>query len=192
MGFVLDTPPALEPISLGEAKAHCRIDGSAEDDTITIYIQAARQHIERVTRRSLITQTWVATFCGFPSSRGGFRLPYGPVQSITSVEYYDDLNVQTTLATNLYEASLTEQISEVFPAVDEVWPTYQSRSDAVTIEYDAGYGDLAADVPAEYRQAILLLVGHWFANREAVGTAMTEVPLAVGALLGPLTVQSLA
>jgi len=39
---------------------------------------------------------------------------------------------------------------------------------AVEIDYTAGYGSAATDVPAGLRQAMLSLVGHWFENREAV------------------------
>lgn len=35
----------------------------------------------------------------------------------------------------------------------------------------------------DVQQAVLLLVGHWYANREAVASGLVEVPLAVGRLL---------
>lgn len=45
--------------------------------------------------------------------------------------------------------------------------------------------DTAEKVPARMIQAALMLVAHWFANREAVvtGTITTQVPLAVESLL---------
>lgn len=44
---------------------------------------------------------------------------------------------------------------------------------------------LASDIPASFKAAVLLLLGHSYANREAVvvGAAAAELPLAVDSLL---------
>lgn len=195
MGYVRTGVPAVEPLSLAEARAQCKIDaGDATDDTLlNDYISAARGHVERITRRSLITQTWTATFEGFPRGRCPFRLPYGPVQAITSVNYYDDQNVSTLLASSLYQIDKTPQIARLHPAVDEDWPNWQARPDAVTIVYTAGYGAAGSDVPAPFRQAMKMLISYWYDHRDAVSAgAMVEVPLGVKALLGPDIVRSMA
>jgi uncharacterized phiE125 gp8 family phage protein len=65
-----------------------------------------------------------------------------------------------------------------------------TADDTLRVAYKAGYGDAAADVPQALRQAILLLVGHWFAQREAVAsTQLHDVPFAVQALCNPYRVQ---
>jgi uncharacterized phiE125 gp8 family phage protein len=53
----------------------------------------------------------------------------------------------------------------------------------------AGYGG-SHTVPEPIKQAILLLVGAWFENREAVltGTIVATLPFAVDALLAPYRV----
>jgi uncharacterized phiE125 gp8 family phage protein len=76
----------------------------------------------------------------------------------------------------------------VTPAYDKVWPSARSVRDAVQIRFIAGYGDAASDVPQAIKQAILLLVGHWFENREAVlvhSFKPTVIPIAVDSLLSP-------
>ncbi|NDA93971.1 MAG: hypothetical protein EBX90_11955, partial [Betaproteobacteria bacterium] len=59
-------PPATEPLSLEEVKEHLRIDSSAEDALLQMYIEAARKVCEHNTARALITQTWETTFDRFP------------------------------------------------------------------------------------------------------------------------------
>ncbi len=45
----------------------------------------------------------------------------------------------------------------------------------ITVEYAAGYTTGNA-CPQSIRQAMLLLIGHWYQNREAVGVAGWTLP----------------
>jgi uncharacterized phiE125 gp8 family phage protein len=38
----------------------------------------------------------------------------------------------------------------------------------IEIDYVAGYGSAADEVPADLRQAVLLLIAHWHEHRDAV------------------------
>ncbi|WP_350354072.1 head-tail connector protein [Thermoanaerobacterium sp. RBIITD] len=66
------------------------------------------------------------------------------------------------------------------------------RSDAVKIRFKAGY----SEVPKSIKQAMLLLIGHFYEHREAVnigggtvgGGEIKELPLAVSSLLRPFWV----
>jgi hypothetical protein len=210
-GLQLITPPASEPVTLTRAKKHCRIDEdlTLEDDLITAFITCAREYAERHTQRQLVTARWRLTMDRFPgrSERGryGFigpsdilaggwscferhmiRLPRPPVQSIEAVKYYDPDGVLQTLAANEYHADLTREPARLAPAPGDGakgWPSAQRRMAAVQIEYTAGYGDAAA-VPESIKNAILLMVGHWYENREEViiGQAM-PIPMGACSLL---------
>lgn len=58
---------------------------------------------------------------------------------------------------------------------------YQANADP---GFDSDENRLLLD--DDIRMAMLLLIGHWFANREAVsGNSLNEVPLAVEAILQP-------
>lgn len=184
---VLVSPPAVEPITLAEAKAHLRVTHSAEDDLIDGLITAARQHAEEYTKRAFITQTWEVTLDAFPT--GQIRLPRPPLQEVAEVAYTDGNGDEQTVA------SFTTRPHPVAPAIYPLyaaeWPIALDDVGAVRVTFTAGYGDDRGDVPAPIRQAIKLLVGHYYANREGVvtGTIATVLPLAVESLLGPYRVR---
>lgn len=176
--------PSVTPVSVSEAKLHLRVDNTVEDTLIEGLIGAAVAHLDGlgVLGRAIITQSW-ATWVG--NAPGCVRLPVGPFQSLTSVEYYDTDNAFQTATLSDYETRLDGDFVIVQPKSGFSWPGAYSRQDAIKITYVAGYGDAGTDVPQSIRQAILLLVGHWYENRMAVSEAkMSEVPLAVDALIG--------
>src|SRR5262245_1528310 len=82
-GLVLVTPPAVEPLTLGEVKVHLRVDHTADDEDISDLITAARELCEEQSGRSLATQTWRLELDRFPA--WSFRLLRGPLQSVTSI-----------------------------------------------------------------------------------------------------------
>ena len=177
MASVLVAGPALEPVSLTEAKLHLRVDGNDENTLVTALIAAARQAAESYTRRAFVTQTWRYTCDRLGSA---FTLPWQPVQSV------DEVAVDGTV---IPEASyeLDAATGRLRPLVPYVAMTLGG----VAVEYTAGYGDTAADVPAPLRQAMLLMIGHWYEHREAVitGPISTELPLTARALLAPYRVM---
>lgn len=191
----LVTPPALEPVSLEEAKAHLRVDGDDEDVLIANLITAAREWAEAYTDRAFITQTWDATFDdGFPAC---VELYHPPLIGVTSVTYVDGFGVSQTLAADQYRVDAPAG-PKPFPgrvsrAYGVSWPSTQPVNDAVSIRYQAGYGGAAEDVPAAIRSALLLLIGELYKTREdtVTGTIISSVPMGVEALLWPFRVPDL-
>jgi uncharacterized phiE125 gp8 family phage protein len=111
--------------------------------------------------------------------------PLGNLISVTSVEYADpESGVMTTWSSVNYDVD-TQDINGWIKPVDD-WPTHMETMNAVKVTFVAGYGAASA-VPAALKSAILLLVGHWYTNREAVmvGESVAELPLAVSALVAP-------
>lgn len=177
--YVLVTPPAEEPLTLEEAKAWARVDGSDEDGLISALIAAARQYVELETGRSLVTQTWRLDLDGFPAS-GAIHLGHGPVSSITTVAYRDWNDETQTLAAPDYLAdALPADYPRLVAGTDTSWPDHQRQPGAVKITFVAGYGS-ADDVPDGLKTAMRFLIAHWFDNRSAVGTN-DQSPLAMAA-----------
>lgn len=181
--------PATEPVTLAEVKANSRVDISADDALIESLISAARDYAERFTRRAFITSQFELFLDGFPCV---IHLVNPPILSVISVEYVNDAGDTVSLAADKYRVDHDSEPGRISPALGQDWPMASRQINAVKVTYAAGYG--AADkVPAAIKQAILLIVGHWYENRESVvvGPAANEVPMAAESLLRMYRVEGL-
>lgn len=180
--------PATALLTTDEVKAHLRVDFEDDNSLIDRLIDAATQYLDGyqgILGQALITQTWRADFADFPYTL--LRLPLGPVQSITSIQYRSDADVTSTMDASRYRLATDARGPFIELVHGETWPTAGDRADAVSVTFVAGFGDAASDVPESIRHAALLLIGHWYEHREGVsaGVSMTDVPMAVSALLTP-------
>lgn len=180
------TGPASEIISLDEAKAHLRVVGDDEDAYIYSLIITAREMCELGSRRALMTQTLELGLECWPNN-AEISLPRPPLQSVTSLTYLDSAGITQTMPALDYIVDTFSQPGRLVLGYGKFWPgaTLQPGT-PIRVRYVAGYGS-AAQVPQYYRQAIKLLIGHFYENREAVvvanGTAAVELPLAVKSLI---------
>lgn len=182
------TPPATEPVTLEEAKLQCKaVD---DDDTlVTALISAAREACEHELRRSLITQTWLKTLDDFGDA---IRLDNPPIAEVSSVEYRDAVSGDwVTLDPAAYAVDLQSEPGWVQPANGYSWPSVYDEINAVKVTYEAGYGD-AEDVPTSIKQWILLMVGHYYREREASSSErLAPLPFLAG-LLDPHRIYTVA
>lgn len=188
MHLDLVTAPSVEPVSLADAKAHLRVDGTDENSLITALITAARQFVENHCEIALVTQTLRMTL---PAFADAIQLERPPVTGITQIEYVSTAGTVVTVlnaGNNLWRLSAGPMRPIVTPYFNTSWPDTAAVPDAVKITYTAGYGAAATDVPQAIRQAMLLLIGHWYKTREAAGQALADAPFAVTALLAPYKV----
>ena len=194
----LVTGPTLEPVTLAEAQEHCRVDSRAEDAFLTRAIQTAREYVESVTNRALITQTWDWTLDRFPCATS-FEVPRPNLLSVTSISYMDtDGATQTWASTNYrvgVRAGPKAQPGRIELAYQQSYPLTRSVIDAVTIRFIAGYHATAAtavtNCPAALKSAILLLVGEMYERRTEVivGTISTPNVLRAASLMAPYVVR---
>jgi uncharacterized phiE125 gp8 family phage protein len=157
------TDQTSEAITLAQARKQLEIAQSdlAHDDQLTLLIQSARDQWEADTDSAVLTQTWRVYLDSFNDDE--IYLPKRPVSSITTLKYYDLTNTQQTLATSYY--SLDQGSRVIRLKYQQDWPGTVARWDAVEITYVCGYASAAA-VPAIAKQAMLLLVGKYFENRD--------------------------
>lgn len=169
----LITSPTVEPVSLETVKLHLRIDTDDEDALLDVYIKAAREQAEGLARRAFLLQTLEAVYDAWPASLV-LPLPRPPLVSVTSVKYYDNDNVEATWTDYLVDTR-SEPGAIHF---DSLPGTALLGSGGLAVRYTAGYGDTPDEVPAELRQALLMIVGHWYENREQSisGTTIADVP----------------
>lgn len=168
--------PATEPVSLAEAKAYLRVDDAAEDGLIETLVTSARLHVEATSGRALLTQSWRAVLDAWPAERE-VRLPVTPVAAITAVTAHDEAGTGHALPLDQFEAGPDRLL---LPASIAGMPALRPRL-GIEIDYIAGHGDDPAAVPADLRQALLLLVGTWFEHRDS---AVAPAPAGVDRLLG--------
>ena len=169
-------PPTFEPVTLAEARSHVRADDDAEENgRLDGLISAAREYCEAETSRALATQTIEAYF---PPANGKHELPRPPLQSVQAVTYTDEAGEEHAIPEGEYAVNFKAEPG--FIVLDGDIP---SDARGITVTYTAGYSDTYR-IPHTLKQAILLLVGHWYANREAVGTDLGKpVALAVERIL---------
>lgn len=163
MSLKLITAPTTYPVTLAEAKLHCRVDASDEDALITALITAATEMAEQKTGRALMTQTWELTLDAFPTA---IELTRVPVQTINSVKYRDSTGTLQTLSGASYALAQDDfGFAKISPVYGAEWPTAQVRDDAVVVEFVAGYANAAA-VPEPIKAWIKLMINTMFDNRE--------------------------
>ena len=157
--------PVNEPVSLAEARDQCEIGATVTDhDTkLSRYITASVEQVENDTEYVLITQTYTLSFDSFPSNGDPIPLPVRPIQSITSITYYDTSNTQQTLATTVY--GLDKARRQVYLKYDQEWPDITEQHNGNVITFIAGFGLTEANTPRLFKQAILLQVAKWWAHR---------------------------
>lgn len=159
--------PATEPVDAATCKLQARIDSTAEDALLAIYIQAAREACEQIIGRPLITQTIARVSDDWPDD-DDIELLRAPVQSITSITYLDADGASQTASTALYTLDNADEHGPAWVLLQDgqTWPTLGDYGNAVTVTFVAGYG-AASSVPAAIKQWILLAVAHMFENRAA-------------------------
>ena len=192
MALYLVTAPATPPISLAEAKAHCRVEVDDENALLDGLIGAATEYVETFTHRGLVSATWDLKLDDFPTwADDAIWLPKPPTASVTSVTYTDANGTSQTWSSSYYTTDLPTgphaRMGRIRTAYQQIYPVVRDVGNAVTVRFVAGYGT-AADVPDSLKAAIKILVEHWYrAGRSAVniGNLVTPIPLTVDALLWP-------
>lgn len=182
-----------QPVSIQEAKEHCHVDGDAENALLSRLVNGAVAEVENICGRQLLTATWVHRLDAFPGT-GTILLPVSPVQSITTVAYTDIAGSSQTVAGTVYDSDLNSSIPRIFLKYGQSWPSAQSITNAVTVTFVTGYGDGIADVPDCARNAILMLVGTAYRNRETVitGATVSELKGVLEGMLDPITIWEFA
>jgi uncharacterized phiE125 gp8 family phage protein len=197
----LITPPDDAVLTLAEVRDHCRVDdGDTSPNTrLAALIAAATAYLDGgagVLGRALLPQTWEWYGRTWPR-----QLPLPPTIEVLSVKYLDMAGEEQTLAADQYRViyGTTAAGATLWPAIGATWPDTDLAPDAVRVRFTAGYEPTDASppvsmVPLAVRQAMLLMVGHWYENRSevVVGTSAVPLPLGVAELLAPYRLNWIA
>jgi uncharacterized phiE125 gp8 family phage protein len=185
------TPPAVEPVTLAEAKAHLRVDTSDDDTYIGTLITAAREWCEQYLDRTLVHTQWVMRFDKFPDSGiEPVELPRPPMvmsgtATAVTVTFTQEAGPTSTYSTAEYRVDRNATPGAILPIYGSTWTPHRQDDNAISVTWWAGYGASGSSVPAAIRHAILMLVGHWYEFRTSVltGSISKEVEFGVKSLL---------
>jgi uncharacterized phiE125 gp8 family phage protein len=140
------------------------------DDTyLTALITLAREYVEGVTWRALITQTWeVYPGCFYDP----IDLPLGSLQSVEYFGYTESDGTRVGLSEGVGNDYLVEtngpETGSVVLAYGASYPSFTPYPyHPIQIQFICGYGDTGSDVPQIYKSAMLLLISDWYEHREA-------------------------
>jgi uncharacterized phiE125 gp8 family phage protein len=181
MSSILTSPPAVEPISLAEAKAHLRVSETAEDGLIGTLIVSARRHVEAATGLGLISQGWSVFLDRFPDGPE-LALPLWPLIAVGDVKVFGEDDVASIVDPSHYFTDKVARPARLVLRFSRIWPRPGRVANGIEVQVTVGFGAAAADVPAPLREAILKLLAHWFERR---GDETGDVPLGLEALLQP-------
>jgi uncharacterized phiE125 gp8 family phage protein len=177
------SPPAIEPVSLVQARDFLRLDATDEDELLGMLVTASRLMVEAASGRMLIDQSWRLVLDRWPVG-GELRLPLSPVQRIIAARVYDAAgNAQIVAASSLV---LIKGMDPPVIAVSGSVPIPGREREAVEIDVVAGFGATPDLVPSPLRQAVLRLACRWFEQRGDVASRdAAQLPAEIAALLAP-------
>lgn len=180
--LVVTAPP--DPlITLSEAKDHLEIDHTDRDTYITSLVAAASSMLDGydgMVGKAIGDQRVTVSFRE-PSDVSHIDLAVYPVKSIVSVTYYDTSNVEQSL--NVFDFKLVSDEDYAYIEVNDnvTMPAAYDRADAYTFELQCGF----SETPEPIKQAVKLIVGHWFNNREAASErSIKAIYFAIDAIVG--------
>lgn len=176
-GLSLVSAAATEPITTDEAKTQVRVTISDDDTEIDAFIASARGYVENYLGRRLVTQTWDIFFRTFPYGEPRLELPYGPIQSVTSISYIDTAGTTQTLSSTIYSLNNKVTPAYLYLSYGKFWPTVRSIDNAVTVRVVAGYGAYT-DIPDNIRHAVKIIAASSYENRELAVPQVTSQLLA--------------
>lgn len=182
--LVRQTAPAVEPVTLAEAKAHLRVDTADDDTYITGLIRAAREWVEQYLDRTLVHTQWVMRFDKFPAdSTADIELPRPPVVSSGTatavvVAYTLEDGTTASYSTASFRVDRASTPGAVKTNYAQTWPPHRQDDNSVSVTWWAGYGASGSDVPQGVKNAMLLYIHELYEKR-----GNGEPPAAAMALL---------
>lgn len=186
MTSYLLTGPVGEPMTLAQIKAFLRVEDDAEDGLIEALLAAARIHVEGVTGRALLAQTWRVLLEGWPQTRV-IRLPVSPLLELSEIRAYDAAGGVHQIDTDQFLPDGQAVPARIICPAPVAGSPELRDGNAIEIDYVAGFGTAPGQVPPDLVQSVRTLVAYWYENRDAVPVsgAGAAVPAGFERLVAP-------
>lgn len=178
MTMFLVTPPALEPVTIADARAFLRISTESEDEILRRIIKTARELVEAEAGLALVDQTWRLRVDRWPRS-GRLAIFKYPVKAVTAVVAYRPDGSAISMEPEEFMLQHGRRPQRVYMAQ---YPDAQTFC-GLEVDFIAGFGETGVEVPDALKQAILTLTAHLYENRAGLDTAKAELPVMVGQMV---------
>lgn len=193
--YEIITPPATLLVDLNLFKTHLKlICENLENDTyLNFLLRVATNFAERYTRRTFINTEFKTYRNHFSKS---IELRRSKLQNITSMKYYSN-DVLIDVDSNLYYFTQSNNYSSIRLKHNEKWPTnIDIRSQAIQIDFIAGYGETLKDFPEWLQDIELAIMQHATALYENRGdcdmaSVMQTLPNSARAIYDLIKIQSI-
>lgn len=176
-------------IPLIDVKAHLRIDANFDDSYLYQIIQAAQENVRRFTGRAIAIETFefipsnsrnLRTFEAALDECASDRLTFrvGFITQLVSVKTYDLVGVETAYDVTLFDVMNNDQFSEVVRKNGTDVPRGTRTYKDLVVTFKAGYTE--ATLPFGLRQALLMLIGFYYENRDTMVDVNLSDPGTIG------------
>ena len=178
------TDPAVEPISVSDAKLHLRVEHDADDAIISRCIQAAREWVEEYLDATLIHTQWQMKLDLFPPAIELPRPRMATAEGYTAVSltYTTDTEESVTLSTSDYRVDRDSWPGVLRPNYGDSWPAHLADYNSISVTWWAGYGADGTSVPVRIQSAMYMLLTNYYEQRHAVlvGQGVVSKPIEFG------------
>lgn len=183
--IVTTTAATTEPVSLNRVKRNLGLDNVIDfDTTLQELILSATNAVSNDLGRALVTTTYTLHLQTWPGRE--IQLPYPPLISVDSVKYYgDSTETLDTFSSGSYTVSTGGDPGVIWLNENKDWPDLMNRPNPIEVQFQAGYGSDADDVPAAIQAAVTMTACLWFEQPlpVIVGTISSELPLGASRLI---------
>ncbi|MFM2349346.1 MAG: hypothetical protein RIR04_312 [Pseudomonadota bacterium] len=176
---------ALGALPVQGLKDHLRLgtgfaDGAMQDGLVESYLRAALAAIEGRTGKAILQRRFKLVLEQWRSAEEQ-ALPVAPVVAIASVTLVAVDGSSTVVQPSAYRLAADFQRPKL-AAVGYLLPNVPTDG-RVEIVFDAGFGAVWAEVPADLQQAVMLLAGQYYEQRNDFTGAVAGLPQPVQALI---------
>ena len=156
-------PPIDEPVEGSDVALFLRLDSDDYNDRLQQFATSARIAAENYTRRAFITQTWVSML-DIQQIKDKIIIPRPPLQQIDDITFYNMKDAAVLQDPTQYNVNTQAEPANIFLKIGYAWAKGIAlrNYDCMEITFDAGYGDLASDVPQEIRDCIIEAAAYYF------------------------------
>ena len=205
-GFKVTTEPSHYPLDIKDVKDYLRLDEDEDELYVRGLVGSATEYVQEYTGRSLINRTITLALDGageielplkegwhngadIPRMNDRISLPFGTVQSITAIKYYDKNDNENTFDSSNYYLDNFSQPAKVVLRDGSSWPSSLRDANGLQVVYVSGFGSNPRQVPEQIRLAMMQYIAFMYEHRgDFERFPPPKMPEAINVLLQPYKV----